>query len=203
MVSDRGEVPAATDREASEFARFADCLQGSLLIKRGDHLAGSNLLRVALDRPGTAPDRRRKSFVIDFAPHGSGFLLDYADALVSLGDSPNASAVVDAAIAQCHRDGLLWHAPELLRIQGELLIREGDDRSMLAAEKKLTEAVTMATEQGARYWQLRAATTLARLKLSRGREIEARAVIEPICNLYSAEPAFFELQAARSVLSTA
>ncbi len=69
---------------------------------------------------------------------------------------------------------------------------------MLAARRSSQRAVTIETEQrSALLAASRGHNTCSPEAVSR-HEIEARAVIEPICNLYSAEPAFFELQAARS-----
>jgi hypothetical protein len=50
-------------------------------------------------------------------------------------------------------------------MKGELSIRQFDDRSFSAAEQLLSEAIELVGEQAALFWQLRAAASLARLKV--------------------------------------
>lgn len=77
------------------------------------------------------------------------------------------------------REGLVgWTGPELLRIEGELLL-QGATRAPGAAEAKFLQALELAVRQGAHAWGLRAANSLARLQLSLGREAEAAALLGP------------------------
>src|SRR5215813_3976242 len=87
--------------------RFEHCLRGALLIKCGEAAEGSTLLRSGLEEFGSAGQTL----------HGSGFVLDFATALASLGNLEEASAVVDTALARSKHEGVLWHAPELLRMK--------------------------------------------------------------------------------------
>jgi hypothetical protein len=50
------------------------------------------------------------------------------------------------------------------------------------AEVIYRRALAIASEQNARFWQLQAATSLARLLLSRGDRNQARALLVPILN---------------------
>jgi tetratricopeptide (TPR) repeat protein len=68
-------------RHRFPWIRFAHCLQGALLIKRGDAAQGSTLLRSGLEDFGSAGQTL----------HGSGFVLDFAEALASLGNLVEAS----------------------------------------------------------------------------------------------------------------
>jgi len=184
--------------------RFAHCLQGALLIKRGDAEQGSTLLRSELeDSSSTGHAPRGSGVFVDFATlHGSGFVVDFAEALASLGNSVEASAVIDSALARSRNEGVLWHVPELLRLKGELAIRQFDDPSFSAVEQLLSEAVELAGEQAALFWQLRAAVSLARLKVRQHRAIEARTILAPICEAFVDEPEFSDLGTARNLLNS-
>jgi predicted ATPase len=92
--------------------------------------------------------------------------------------------------------------PELLRMKGELSIRQFDDRSFSAAEQLLSEAIELAGEQAALFWQLRAAASLARLKVRQHRAIEARTILAPICEAFVAEVEFSDLETARDLLNS-
>ncbi|WP_163335298.1 hypothetical protein, partial [Enterobacter hormaechei] len=73
-------------------------------------------------------------------------------------------ATVDDTLARCRARDEGWYLPELLRIRGELLMQQAGRASTDAAEGCFTEALDMARRQGARFWSLRSALSLARLK---------------------------------------
>jgi predicted ATPase/DNA-binding winged helix-turn-helix (wHTH) protein len=209
-----GDIAAATRyitmlselaaRHSFVFVRLAHCLQGVLLIKRGDAAQGSKLLRSAFeDLSGAGRTPHGSGIAIDFTtPVGSGFVADFAEALASLGNLAEASTVTDSALAQSRHEGVRWHMPELLRMKGELLIRRFDDRSFSAAEHLLSEAFELAEEQAALFWQLRVAVSHARLKVRQHRAIEARTILAPICGAFAAEPEFSDLGIARKLLNS-
>jgi tetratricopeptide (TPR) repeat protein len=70
-----------------------------------------------------------------------------------------------------------WCAPELLRVQGETLLRGGTAESVTRAEALFVKAADLARVQGALGWQLRAATSLASLWHETGRGDSARQVL--------------------------
>jgi class 3 adenylate cyclase/predicted ATPase len=66
---------------------------------------------------------------------------------------------------------------EIYRIRGEFYRLARDDRS---AEQQFREALRIARAQEAKGWELRAATSLARLMIEQSRRDEARTILEPI-----------------------
>jgi predicted ATPase len=60
---------------------------------------------------------------------------------------------------------------------GPSTLRQGDDE---AAEELYGKALSIAAEQGAKLWELRAAVNLARLRRDQGRCAEARDLLAPI-----------------------
>ena len=68
-------------------------------------------------------------------------------------------------------------APELDRLNGELLFKVGDSDE---AERFLRRALEAAHAQGARLLELRAAMSLARLLETRGRRREGEGLLAPI-----------------------
>jgi hypothetical protein len=87
-------------------------------------------------------------------------------------------------------------------MKGELSIRQFDDRSFSAAEQLLSEAIELAGEQAVLFWQLRAAASLARLKVRQHRAIEARTILALICEAFVAEVEFLDLETARDLLNS-
>jgi DNA-binding winged helix-turn-helix (wHTH) protein/predicted ATPase len=72
-----------------------------------------------------------------------------------------------------------WMKAEILRLEANLeLSRPAPDREL--AEAKLRGAIAAAQQQQARWWELRAAVSLARLLREQHRTDEARALLAPI-----------------------
>ena len=75
------------------------------------------------------------------------------------------------------RTGGRWLAAELERLKGQLLRRQGHPE---AAEELYRKALSIAREQEAKLWELRAAVSLARLWGEQGRHVEARDLLAPV-----------------------
>ena len=88
-----------------------------------------------------------------------------------------ASTLLDAGLEIAERTGERWFAAELNRHKGELLLRQ---RNFEAAEKLYRKALSIAQEQEAKLWELRAAVSLARLGRDQDRRAEARDLLAPI-----------------------
>ncbi len=101
------------------------------------------------------------------------------------------------ALDRSEATGERWSEAELLRWKGEALLRLGDrDR----AEACLLRAVSVARGQGARMWELRAATSLARLRQDQGRRAEAHDRLAPVYGWFSEGFDTPDLQDAKALL---
>jgi predicted ATPase len=69
-----------------------------------------------------------------------------------------------------------WAGAELYRVRGELL-RAGPDPA--GAERSFSQAIGIAQQQSAKFWELRAAISLARLWQEQGKRDAARALLAP------------------------
>jgi class 3 adenylate cyclase/predicted ATPase len=87
-------------------------------------------------------------------------------------------ARVNDALDRVDRTGGRWFEAELHRVRGELLLVTPAPR--LAAEASFRRALTVAREQSARMWELRAATSLARLWRDQNKRTEARDLLAPV-----------------------
>jgi len=77
----------------------------------------------------------------------------------------------------------LWEA-ELYRLKGELL-RQSSTDNVTEAESCFHRAISIAQNQSAKSWELRAATSLARLWQSQGRRDEARELLAPVYDWFT------------------
>ena len=126
----------------------------------------------------------------------------FALALAGLGRLDEAHDAVCKAIeaAGGGEDGQQWYVPELLRIKGEVLLRQAGDQSAAAAEDCFVQAAELAREQGALSWELRVALGLARLFRGQGRSAEAMGVLQPVYDRFTEGFATADLQAAKGLL---
>jgi tetratricopeptide (TPR) repeat protein len=88
-----------------------------------------------------------------------------------------ALALLDEALQIVERTRERWFAAELNRHKGQLLLRQGHSD---AAEELYRKALSIAEEQGAKLWELRAAANLARLWRDQGKRAEAHKLLAPV-----------------------
>jgi predicted ATPase/DNA-binding winged helix-turn-helix (wHTH) protein len=127
---------------------YGDCFEGEMRIRRGDVAGGLSLLRRGIATLEAA----------GFVCYHTAFLGWLADGLQNTGAVVEASAAIETALAQCARTGEAWCSPELLRVQGEILLKQ---KQPSEAERSFRASFDMAEAQGALAWSLRTAISWA------------------------------------------
>ena len=102
-----------------------------------------------------------------------------AEALALVGEVAEGLAELDQALARSTESGEKWADAELHRLRGDLLCRLARP-DLDNAERSFRVALSIAREQGTRGFELRAATSLARLLGDHGRREEARQLLTPV-----------------------
>jgi class 3 adenylate cyclase/predicted ATPase len=103
----------------------------------------------------------------------------FAECLEKQGNTGEALRALEAAVVHLERTGDAIWEPEVHRLIGDLLLRRNPgapDR----AEASYRWAIERARSQEARSWELRAATSLARLWRDQGKPAEARHLLAPV-----------------------
>ena len=113
-------------------------------------------------------------------------------------DLADEGLLVLASIADRDRDTIF--APELHRIEGELLLRRSEPAAE-AAERCFRRAMELARGRAEKSLELRAATSLARLLAARGRRDDARTILAPIYGWFTEGFDTADLVAAKAVLA--
>ena len=163
------------------------CLQGILQIRQGDPVAGLQLIRDALD------ERRGTGFFLVYVE----FPCSVVEGLVATGQVRQAIAAIDEALEQSERTEERWCVAEQLRTKGELLLMEGVQPAVTAAEDCFLHALDVARRQGAMSWELRAAMSLGRLWRGQGRITEARELLSPVYDRFNEGFETTDLKAAK------
>lgn len=105
--------------------------------------------------------------------------------------------VSEELLARLEQGHAGWCSPELLRARGECCLRHGDEAG---AREHFERALQLARGQGTRFWELRAATSLARLWRDQGDRDGARELLEPVVARQSADVATLDLERARALV---
>ena len=126
------------------------------------------------------------------------FLALLADALRRAGRIEEGLAASDEGFAHAERTTERGFVAELHRIRGELLDAAGRGAE---AEVSLEAALDHAAQQQARSFELRAATSLARIRVASRRADEARAILAPIYGWFTQGHDTADLVAARTLLA--
>jgi DNA-binding winged helix-turn-helix (wHTH) protein/predicted ATPase len=150
------------------FAYTADPIfRGWLEVKHGRITDGLPLLR-----GGVATVRARGSVL--WRPY---FFALLARACERAGQLEEATALLDEVLQIVEKTGECWFAAELHRHKGRLLLRQGHPE---AAAGLYRNALSIAQEQEAKLWELRAAASLAQLRRDQGCHVEARDLLAPV-----------------------
>jgi predicted ATPase len=94
-----------------------------------------------------------------------------------------------------------WLTPELLRLKGELLLLQSASSAPEMAENLFRQALD--GSQGMLSWELRAATSLARLLRDQDRRPDAVACLQPIYDRFTEGFGTADLIAAKQILDEA
>jgi predicted ATPase len=101
--------------------------------------------------------------------------------------------------AQIDRWGEVIAEAEVQRVKGELLLKLTPPDAM-GAEACFLKALETARHRSAKSWELRAATSFARLWQQQGKRHEARAVLTPVYQWFTEGFDTADLQAAKALL---
>src|SRR5258708_3889894 len=167
-------IEVATGLNAHLWETAGHFLKGKLLVERSEFAQGLLVLRDAFETCG------RTGWHISYEEFKGALALG----LAGTGRLDEALVAVDDAMAADREgaDGHGWYAPELLRIKGEVLLQQAADQTVPAAEDCFDRAAQMAREQGALFWELRIALSLARLRVSRHK---ARALLASVYDRFT------------------
>jgi predicted ATPase len=148
--------------------------QGVLVIQRGDVITGLRLLRAGFDEIGE----------VGFAVLRLITIL-MAEALGRVGHIAEGLTAIEEAISCAERIEERYTIAEMLRVKGELLLLQGAPGAVAMAEDHFRQALDWARQQGALSWELRAATSLARLLRNRGHPADAIACLQPVYDRFT------------------
>ena len=122
-----------------------------------------------------------------------------ADGNARMGRAEEAITILNEILAHIERSGEKAEQAEMLRLKGEVLLMR--DRSATAeAENCFRAALGVARAQEAKWWELRATTSLARLLASQGRRDEARRMLAEIYNWFTEGFDTADLKDAKALL---
>jgi predicted ATPase len=182
-------VAIATEHGVPLWAARGRILQGWADAQRGEATTG-----IARIRDGLAASEATGSRLL--APL---FLALLAEALAVAGKLEEAFAILDDALATAVASGeKSWNA-EIHRLYGELTSRLPHP-APAKAEDSFRTALAIAREQGTRGYELRAATSLARLWGEQGRRGEARELLAPVYGWFTEGLDTADLKEARALL---
>jgi tetratricopeptide (TPR) repeat protein len=133
-----------------------------------------------------------------------GYIVWRPWALTLLGDTCRMAGQWQAALDHLAKARRLaeereerWFQAETLRLTGEVLLATGD---CVGAQTSYREAIVIAQQQSAKLWELRAATSLARLWHDQGKRAEARDLLAPVYGWFTEGFGTPILQEAKALL---
>jgi predicted ATPase len=192
MVQQHEEAAIRISREHGFpiYLSLAQVLRGWALAAQGDVHAGIQEMQAGIA-----------------ARQASGMVTLFSDQLTLLaevygraGCTQEAIEQLDEALRLVAESGERVWLAEMHRLRGELLLAAGVLASRAQAEACFQQALDVARDQCARSWELRAATSLARLWQQQGQAKEARALLQEVYGWFSEGFDTSDLVQARALL---
>jgi len=184
------ELLGHADRHAVRpWSLWARAFNAMIIARSGDIATGLPLLREELERAG---DTR-------FLPRFLPLLGELAACFGEAGQTDRGLAAIEDVLKRCDERQERWYLPELIRIKGELMLRDAEQSA--GAEACFREAMAIAAQQGANFWQLRCAISIARIKMTQSRKEEAADVLEAVCKQLTEGANTADLRMARGLIT--
>jgi predicted ATPase len=172
------------------FLARCDVLLGWVAAHRGQGADCIDRMRRGIAAAAATGLRLQESFLLGLV----------AEALMLAGEVEEGLAAIDQALARSTLSGEKWADAELHRLRGALMCRLARPDPD-GAERSFRVALSIAREQGTKGFELRAATSLARLWRDDGRRDEARELLAPVYGSFTEGFDFADLKEAKALLT--
>ena len=170
---------------------YGRCFEGMLVIRRGKFAEGLGMLRTSLE------ELRE----IQFGVYYGVFLSEYAAALGHVGRATEGLAAIDEALARSERNDERWYLAELLRIKGDLVLRQGGADAPFEAERHYLQSLDWSRRQQTIAWELRATISLGALWRDQDRADDARNLVASCHGRFAEGFGTADVQAAKRLLA--
>jgi predicted ATPase len=127
------------------------------------------------------------------------FLALLAEVHGALREPDSGLKVLKEALTLVDKTGERWYEPELYRLKGDLLLQQSSD-NQAEAESCFHHTLDIARSQQAKSFELRAATSLARLWQQQGKRQEAQDLLAPVYYWFTEGFDTADLQEAKALL---
>jgi len=181
-------VEVATEQGFLHYRAEGTIYRGWSKVKNGNVVEGLFLLR-------SGATAYRATGATSWVPY---YIALVAAACKISGRVEEGLALLDEALQLSESTGERWFLAELNRHKGQLMLRLGNTK---AAEELYRKALSIAEEQEAKLWELRAAVSLARLRRDRGRAVEARGLLAPVYGWFTEGFGTPDLREAKALLN--
>jgi predicted ATPase len=179
----------ATAQRFPQFIAIGTFLEGVRRIRHGDLQEGQRLAHDGLTAYRATGAAVRLPYYLSLL----------AAAYSQRGQGDTGVSVVDEALHHSARTRERWCDAELHRLKGELLLAQSPDNDT-EAESCFHHAIRIAQGQHAKSWELRAATSLARLWQQQGKRQEAHDLLAPVYGWFTEGFDTADLQDAKALL---
>jgi len=127
------------------------------------------------------------------------YLTSLAAAYAELGQFDDASHCIGEAVLTVQTTKERWCEAEIHRIAGEIALRTAKP-DVAKARTAFARALTIARSQRAKSWELRAATSLARVMRDNGERDNGRELLEPVYGSFTDRLVTRDLREANALL---
>jgi len=155
------------EHSLADYEQRARFIHGALLAQSGNPQHGIELMHSAIAAIERTNSMNRRTLYLGHS----------AAAHASLGQPEVGLDLLEEAIQTANKINESFFEAELHRLRGKILLTLGRRDQ---AEAGLRRALTLARQQNARWWELRAASTLAKHWRDEGKYLEAYSLLQPV-----------------------
>jgi predicted ATPase len=191
LTQERAEaaISLATEQRFSYWLAFGSMVRGWALAQQGQAQEGLVQIEQGLNA---------------FRATGAEILRPYflallAEAYGTRGKSEAGLTALTEALTLADTTGDRWYEAELYRLKGALLLQRSSDNQAEAATC-FQHAIRIAQSQQAKSWELRVATSLARLWQQQGKRQEAHDLLAPVYHWFTEGFDTADLKDAKALL---
>jgi predicted ATPase len=191
VAQERAEasIRLATEQGFPYWIAFGTILRGWALTHQGQAQAGIEQMHHGLRAHRATGAEANRSY----------FLVLLAEAHGTLGEPEAGLAVLAEALVHVEHTGERYYEAEIHRLKGELLLQQSSD-NQADAETCYQQAIDIARNQQAKSLELRATTSLAKLRQQQGKRQEAYDLLAPVYSWFTEGFDTADLQEAKALL---